>query len=208
MRTSVEELRKRILERQLVTANKGRFLPDVALSEVITEQVVVDVISSSSIPRHDQTDRLIKSVLHHAKKIFCILVWIREVPFIDIFVRSREFDPRLPFEPKYLEKIGVSGTAAREFDKTQWEYIAPVFDKGTRRLDLRHILPFKSNESIPNAVGGYGAVRRVELYNVHQKLVAGSSTGAGKVGLFCLFFVFCFLFFVFCFLFYSYCMGA
>ena len=185
MRTSVEELRKRIHERQLETANEDRFLPDVALSEVITEQVVVDVISSSSIPRHEQKDHLIEFVLHDARKIFCILVWIREVPFIDSFFRSREVDPRLPFKLEYLVEIGVSGTAAREFVTRQWDYIAPVFDNGTRRLELRHILPFKSVKGIPNAVGGYGAVRQVELYNAHQKLVAGSSTGAGTVSLSC-----------------------
>ena len=184
MGTNAEELRKRILERQLVTVHRRRFLPDAALSEVISEQAVADVISSTNLPYHEQKD-LVEFVLRDAKKIFCILVWIRAVPSISSFFRSREVDPRLPFKLEDLKNIGVSNATAREFEITQWGYTAPVFEKWARRLEPGHILPFKSDKSIPNAAGGYGAVRRVELYNVHQKLVAGGSAYAGTVSLSC-----------------------
>ena len=185
MGTNVEEFRKRILERQLRTAHHRRFLPDAALSEVVSEQAVADVISSTvNLPYHERMS-LVEFVLRGAKKIFCILVWIQAVPSIISFFRSQEFDPRLPFKLEDLEKIGVIDASAQEFETTQWDYIAPVFEKWARRLQPGHILPFKSDKSIPNAVGGYGAVRRVELYSVHQKLVAGSSAHAGTVSLSC-----------------------
>ena len=182
MRTNVEELRERIREQQLVTAYQRRFFPDAALSEVITEQVVVDVISFTAIAIHQQQE-LVEFVLDRAKKIFCILVCLREVQYINDFSQSDGVDFGLPFTVENLKEIGLSGTTAKEFYFMQWEYLAPVFGKKDRQLRPSHILPFKSDDNLTHAVGGYGAVRRVELYNVHQDLVSGSPANAGTVSL-------------------------
>lgn len=182
MRTNAEELRERIREQQLVTAYQRRFFPDVALEEVITKQVVVDVISFTAIAIHQQ-EELVEFVLDRAKKIFCILVCLREVRYIDGFSRCDGVDLGLPFMVENLKEIGLSDTTAEEFDLMQWEYLAPVFGKKDRQLRPQHILPFKSDDSLTHAVGGYGAVRRVELYSVHQDLVSGSSANAGTVSL-------------------------
>ena len=160
-----------------MTAN-GRcfFFPDAALSEVITEQVVADVISFTTIHIHQQRG-LVEFVLNHARKIFCVLVRLQKVRYIDGFSRSKWVDLGLPFTVENLEEIGLGGATAQEFVAMQWEYMAPVFSEGDRQLRDAHILPFKSDDSLTHAVGGYGSVRRVELYGVHQRLVAGSSAG-------------------------------
>jgi hypothetical protein len=171
MKTNAEELRARIFERRLAAAKeREQFFPDAALSEVLTRQTVADVISDTTIPTHEQED-IVKFILSDARKIFCVLVCVRAVPYILNFFWPREIDSRLPFTPAQLEKIDI-GDFAREFVSVQWEYVAPVFDKKVLKLDPSYILPFKSEERIPGAEGGYGAVRKVELYNVHQELVA------------------------------------
>ncbi|KAG0637539.1 kinase-like domain-containing protein [Tuber brumale] len=169
--TKEAELRERILDRRLPTSvERVRFFPDCDLRQVLTYDVVAEVIVESNIPIHDRRG-VIKDILEGAQKIFCILVCIRHVNYMNLLLRSGIGDAKLALSKEGLVSSGLPIPAAEEFWHQQWDFIAPIFKSRVQKLDPSCIIPFKEEQDLGE--GGYGAVSKVVLYRSHQDLVPG-----------------------------------
>ncbi|RPB05734.1 kinase-like protein [Choiromyces venosus 120613-1] len=167
------ELRERILNLRLpTTVERVLFFPDYALEQVLTKDVVAEVIEASGIPIHDRINAA-DDIIGGAQKIFCILVCIRKVDCMHLFLQSGIGDAKLAVSKEDLIGSGLTNPAAEEFWEQQWEFIAPIFKSRVQKLNLSCILPFKEEQSLGE--GGYGTVSRVVLYRSHQGLVFGGS---------------------------------
>ncbi|CUS11468.1 unnamed protein product [Tuber aestivum] len=178
--SKTEELRRQILNRQLVVLNERRFFPDYALKQVVTRDAVTGVIMESGIERHDHTT-VIDRILGGAQKIFCILVCIRHVNSITILLRCGIQDAKLALSREELQSdsIGLESHLADEFYQQQWSFIAPIFKSGVQKLPKSCILPFKEERVL--AEGGCGALLRVVLYRSHQELVSSDHESGDTV---------------------------
>ncbi|CAZ81471.1 unnamed protein product [Tuber melanosporum] len=173
--TKESELRKRILNQRLPTSvERVRFFPDCDLKQMLTYDVVAEVIGESNIPFHDRRG-VIKDILDGAQKIFCILVCIRHVNYMHLLLQSGVVDAKLALSKEGLVSFGLPIPAVEEFWHQQWDFIAPIFKSRIQKLDPSCILPFKEEQDLGE--GGYGAVSKVVLYRSHQDLVSISGPG-------------------------------
>ena len=164
------------------------FIPDLAFYSVMTEDGIRGALSNIQTHRNTfQQEEIAQKVFQQGRKIFGILVLLDQATYVSQFIEADELeDTRLPFKQNILiNDIGLPSLDAIEFEKKQWDLLAPTFYRGTlnRRFRDRTILPFVHDE--PIGKGNFGTVYETELAKTHQVLsesfperVSSSSTPA------------------------------
>ncbi|KAF8537379.1 kinase-like domain-containing protein [Trichophaea hybrida] len=182
----MENLRQRILSLKVpvTVGNNGKdpkkyFIPEGALRRLLSSPEVQNeiptILQNAKIEFFRQTEFL-NTINAGGYKIFGILVVTNQIQYITNFIETdqflnRELDSRIPLlKIGDIEAIIPCVKGATEFCKTQWMFVAPVFDddRSHRRLHDLAVLPFLKSE--PLGRGGFGSVFKVTLNQDHQNL--------------------------------------
>ncbi|KAF2258894.1 kinase-like protein [Lojkania enalia] len=160
------------------------FLPQSDLEKAITKESVKDALP---LMVRVLNGRLPEKVVHNAKKVFAILVFIAKPTAIKDLIAEGIADMHLPLsrDERGEANVLVSATGAKfksfsafkheankltkDFLEKQWLVQAPVMDTAGNHiiLDQRCPLPFVEME--PIGVGQHSAVYRTALHASHQK---------------------------------------
>ncbi|RKK78896.1 hypothetical protein BFJ71_g16372 [Fusarium oxysporum] len=162
--TEIKQLRDK-------NASKKYFIPEAAFLQLMTDEQVKTAVFKSDIDVY-RRDEIANQVCRRGRKILGILILINGVSLLQHFIEADQLeDARLPFTEEILtEIIRLSSEQATDFDKEQWMFTAPTFERGTinRRLVKGSILPYKTEKRIGK--GGFGIVYEVVLHPLHQTL--------------------------------------
>ncbi|KAF3000785.1 hypothetical protein E8E13_005487 [Curvularia kusanoi] len=82
-------------------------------------------------------------------------------------------DLRLPFDCSTLSQLlSKTNLAIADFEENQWEFIAPIFSRGTVHRELRpeFVLPFMKDDKIGR--GAFGTVHEITLHPQNQDMEA------------------------------------
>ncbi|KAF2810677.1 kinase-like protein [Mytilinidion resinicola] len=170
----MDRLRAQIRDiRCLVAGGKDFFIPLHSLYTLVTEAIVRDALSVSSIEWY-RIDGITDKIYPGGRRIFAILVMldgrIAEITrFIELDnLQDSPIDHKLPFSEQDLRMLVPS--IAEDFYRLQWEFCAPILSTGVehRFLDLRTVLPFTENTKIGE--GGLGEVFRISIHPDHQNM--------------------------------------
>ncbi|KAM0424530.1 hypothetical protein ACHAPT_010246 [Fusarium lateritium] len=139
----------------------------------MTDEQVQRAIAESGIrPYH--RDEVIDQVCRRGRKILGILILANCVSLVQHFIEAVQLeDAKLPFTEAILtESVLLSDEQATDFDKEQWLFTAPAFQRGTinRRLVKGSVLPFKVDK--PIGAAGFATddpkFVRNEFFKVHS----------------------------------------
>jgi hypothetical protein len=189
---------KSLLEEQLHEAliqhkHREYFVPINELDRLITADAIryeLEVLYQDFQPFEiSSTTRYIQE---NARKVFAILVFIGKGAYIREFIKERVTDADLPLK-RWKENDSTSGSLPTNlrhpvypganwskrdiasFNRDQWSFIAPVFDKVGQHYELEDdcILPFIENHggiASQTISGGYSDVWSVRIHPAHQNL--------------------------------------
>jgi len=169
----MNELKNRIKIVRSANPNFERryFVPDAAVSEVLSESTVRSVLKDLRVPAYEVAD-LTDGILRGARKCFAILVLIDRGEAISNFFRGDSLqqsrpDDRLPYTSASLQRIfseNAKSPAVTDFFEKQWEFAVPIMRPSPifRRLDTEAILPFLRQE--PAGEGSMGTAWKIELH--------------------------------------------
>ena len=167
----MEELRAQIVNKREQNVEKRHFLPQQALYDLMGEVLVKQAVREAGINAHD-VGEITKEIMKGARKIFAILVVIRQPQSILSFIQDDQFqsslDHKLPFPLGKLRELLPSASLGQEFYEKQWEFAAPVFTKRLlpRVLEDDMILPFVEDKEVGE--GGFGVVHTIKVELHHQ----------------------------------------
>jgi hypothetical protein len=170
--TTLEDLQALIRERRRRNLEYRYFVPHQALYNLMTEDFVEKAVLVSNIPRYHMKE-VIKAIMDGARKIFAILILIRQSNLIFEFIQDDQLqlsslDHKLPFSIEKLQTLLPNLDTATRFYETQWEFAAPIFTGSLcpRVLESEVILPFIGSEEIGE--GGFGLAYVTKLESTHQ----------------------------------------
>lgn len=167
----MEELRAQIVSKRVQNVERRYFLPQQALYDLMSEVLVESAVRDAGIKAYD-VGEITKEIMKGARKIFAILVVVRQPQSILSFVQDDQFqswlDHKLPFGLSKLQKLLPSASLGQEFYEKQWEFTAPVFTKRLlpRVLEDDIILPFVEDKQ--EGEGGFGVVHTIKVDLHHQ----------------------------------------
>jgi hypothetical protein len=181
----MDSVEDRIVELQTRNFESAAFMPAGELENLLTENVVRDILSASSVEIWNQ-EEITRVVISGARRIFAILVLQSKVHLFIKFIRrdqlhSGELDAKLPIEESLLESL-LGKAAGRLFWTSQWTFIAPIFrhDLSHRKLDDPVVLPFiGSSERIGE--GAFGVVTKITLHKQHQDIQSANEDGPASL---------------------------
>lgn len=164
---------KKSLQALEVDGLDGRsFIPDIQLDHLMTLRAIQATIEErcKDSGQDYELEKLAHEILDHSKKIFAILVLMKEENLIQDFIHKRYRDSSL----LHSNEIPATVKDSKKFQRKKWMFLAPIFEAGDihRELDARTIVPIVSQSRIGS--GASGIVYKVELYRVQQKLVPGT----------------------------------
>jgi hypothetical protein len=121
---------------------------------------------------HDQEVPRAKEVVGNYSRVFCILVSIGKINFLQRFMECDELnDAHLPFI-ECPRQFPVDAGLPQFFDvfrDAQWKFCPPKIEANcNRRLDGREILPFISKKSI--GIGSSADIFSIEIYPLYNIL--------------------------------------
>lgn len=170
---TMEELRAQIVSKREQNVERRHFLPQQALYNLMGEVLVTKAVREAGIKAYD-VGEITKEIMKGARKIFAILVIIRQPQSILTFIQDDQLqsslDHKLPFPLRKLQELLPSASLGQEFYEKQWEFAAPVFTKRLlpRVLEDDIILPFVEDKEVGE--GGFGVVHIIKVELHHQSL--------------------------------------
>lgn len=135
------------------------------------EDLIEGAVRDAGIKAYD-VGEITKEIMKGARKIFAILLVIRQPQSILSFVQDDQFqswlDHKLPFTLDKLQELLSSASLGQEFYEKQWEFTSPVFTKRLlpRVLEDDIILPFVEDKEEDE--GGFGVVHTIKVELHHQ----------------------------------------
>lgn len=164
-------LRKALRALRIHNHDRNAFVPEGSLDALITPHSVQEVLEGCQIKAWDVAS-IQNIILEGAKKIFAILVLMKEEGEISRFIEFDDFqdqtlDSKLPISREKLKRIIPDN--ADQFFEEQWCFTAPVFAHHHihRYFSKETILPFTSVRTLGK--GGFGLVQEVTLPQKHQR---------------------------------------
>ncbi|KAL9071967.1 MAG: hypothetical protein Q9161_003899 [Pseudevernia consocians] len=180
-------LRDRLLAKlQKVFDTDEQFLPASDLDEILTSHAIEGELLSHGL------EDVSSFVFRRAKKIFAILVVIRQLDVLQDLIKEELGDELLPLAnpaTSSLEDNKLRSALSKwdldtikGFFEFQWTLLSPIFSEGKHlKLDDDAILPFIKSEPIAN--GAYGGVHCVEIHSDHEIFEKLRSPTSQKVSL-------------------------
>ena len=149
------------------------FIPERSLVSGLSHDLIHNIIGHYCEVEPYAVTETAQAVEDGARKIFAILILIREVKKISAFLENhlqsdgQTLDSRLPFSKSELVKVFTPDVAG-EFEELQWELIAPVFSHRLlhRNIQIESRLPFIESRKI--GAGGFGDVYEVVIPAGHH----------------------------------------
>lgn len=195
------KLKECVLNRQVLSQHKGKFLPDNKLSELVTRDEVSSAFQDATIW---DAEGLVDFVLNDAKRLFLILVMMtskgdEKLSLLRGLQRDGINDASLPidFKPENEQFSGYSLEGPSDgpqfavfnkwepmdrdsFDLYQWRFTAPVFDVTDQsrfrfRFASNRILPYLKVAQKPTSSGFFGEVSRIEIHPAHIRGLTAAS---------------------------------
>ena len=164
------------------------FIPEGSLKTGLPIEVIESVIRNHCEIEPYAFQWMTQAVETGAKKVFTILILIREEKKITAFWEhhlqsdGQILDSRLPFSKSELATI-FPPDVADEFEEQQWDLLAPVFSHRLlhRNIQLESRLPFIESRKIGG--GGFGDVYEVVVPAGHHSFKGINSTEVYSTGL-------------------------
>ena len=163
----LQDTREKIQFLKCPTAEAEYFVPSKALGQILTTEVVSYLLSKLILPPFEQ-EEIIRVITQGGRKVFAILLMMREEPRImdfaeTVFYQERGLDSKLPYDLAFLSEMMPSNLALSFFG-AQWEFIPPIFGRGMgyRQLNDRAIIPIEKIEKA--AEGGFSIVDILTFY--------------------------------------------
>jgi hypothetical protein len=155
------------------------FVPLSELQKLLTPERISSLLQESDIKFYDRAEST-DAVLNNGLRLFAILASIRNINYIDRFMRSNylsggQLDSKLPMDKAKLLTILQNEDVSRKFFRKQWIFCTPIFrdDQSYQELDDRTILPFlKLTKLLP---GGFSAISKVRLGASHHQIFGGQN---------------------------------
>lgn len=149
------------------------FIPDVSLVSGLSREIIHDLLQNHCKVEPYGVQWMTQAVENGARKVFAILISIREgekiTAFLEHYLQSdnQTLDSRLPFSKLELGKIFPPAVAS-EFEEHQWDFIAPVFNHRLlhRNIPTEFRLPFIESRKLGE--GGFGNVYEVVIHAGHH----------------------------------------
>jgi len=147
------------------TIDHRTFVPPSSLQSILTPAAVSAAVSELTCSDEDRLG-LAGTICEHGIITFAILIWIKNADAIVDFRRHMCLDERLPLDSDTAS--AVASNFAPTFLRTQVEFLPHQFSVGEDvEIPESRILPFVS-EVAPCRVGGFGAVRQLEVHSSVQ----------------------------------------
>ncbi|KAK7431669.1 hypothetical protein QQZ08_001888 [Neonectria magnoliae] len=176
LRSSIKRLRRK-------NASNRWYIPEQSLLTAMTEDAMNNALGKSGTPPHQHAETL-QRILQSGRKIFAVLVLLDCQKYLANFIEADLLDDgKLPFKINTLShSLEIPGEDAGDFEEKQWEFIAPVFRRGTlnRRLGESFVLPFTRDVRIGK--GMFGTVYEAVLDPDHQVLSGDFFPGIKELG--------------------------
>jgi hypothetical protein len=125
--------------------------------------------------QNDEHDGLVRFILESARRIFLTVLSLDKdvddnLKYMEVVYRKQYTNVMLPFTPQMQAELGLKPRSQLNFDKNQWQHLAPTFstDSFLMRLDLRQPLPFTKMEKKQGKDGATCEVYRVEVDPDHM----------------------------------------
>ncbi|KAH0537549.1 hypothetical protein FGG08_005648 [Glutinoglossum americanum] len=194
--TIVEHLEERLWRARVHTRNFQYFIPCNDFDRLITFKTIEEELARMrpDIPPFERLD-IANDIFSTARKLFAILITIRKGLAILDFVKDHISDSDLPLSLskevgwQFPTSEGLQTPLDRllqavtswdshdidAFSRTQWWFLAPVFDQQARHYKLADevVLPFiEDREGDPDQVksGGYSKVWGIRIHRAHQTI--------------------------------------
>jgi serine/threonine protein kinase len=178
-------LRKALRALRIHNHDRNAFVPEGSLDALITPHIVRKLLEECQIDAWN-VESIQKIILEGAKKIFAVLVLMREEGEISRFIEFDDFqdqtlDSKLPISREKLKQIIPDN--ADQFFEEQWCFTAPVFAHHHihRYFSKETVLPFTSVR--PLGKGGFGQVQEVTLPWKHQRYYGDLENNSASVKL-------------------------
>ncbi len=162
------------------------FFPEGSLVSGLSSEVIQDLIQNHCDIEPYAVQEITQTVEAGARKVFAILVLMREGQKIAAFLEhhlqsdGQTLDSRLPFFESELKMV-LNPDLASEFEELQWEFIAPIFSHRLlhRNLQMDSRLPFIESRKIGG--GGFAYVYEVVIPAGHHNFKGVDSTQVSSV---------------------------
>lgn len=171
----MDEARHRIRELRRKNTDGKWFIPEGSLVSRLSHEVIQNLIQNHCDIESYAVQENTRAIEIGARKVFAILVLIREAGKIATFREHRLLDARLPFSESDLLMV-LNADLASEFAKQQWDFIAPIFSRQYlhHRLHKESRLPFIESRVIGG--GGFGHVCEIVIPAGHHEFDGVDST--------------------------------
>lgn len=170
----INELRVSILDIRRRNYDLRSFVPQDALHRLLTLPVVLSTLKSSGL-NASRLNELAQSVHQGARKVFAILVILRQIQRTPDFVVQDQFqdiDHQLPFDLDELERTIPQRSIAKEFYDQQWQFLVPVFSKKLLPRELMARTPLPITERVEIGSGSFGTAYKIKIHPSHHKFGA------------------------------------
>ena len=169
----MDSIRHQIRALRRRNADGNWFIPEGTLISGLSREIIQDLIQNHCEIEPYAIQETTNAVEHGARRVFAILILIREVKKITAFLEhhlqsdGQTLDSRLPFSSSELGTVFMPDVAS-EFEELQWDLIAPVFSHRLlhRNLQIKSRLPFIKSRKIGG--GGFGDVYEIVISAGHH----------------------------------------
>ena len=150
------------------------FVPYPKVEALLDRETITNLLAEHDVPVYAKAE-ITNLILAGGRRLFAILIKIRDVGCISHFVKADQFlssqlDSRLPLTEDSISRIVPNEFTCKQFFRYQWTFLSPVLRIGpmSRELHDRTVLPFLS--SCPIQQGGFADVTKVEVDISHHKI--------------------------------------
>lgn len=170
----INELRVSILNIQQMNYDLRSFVPQDALHRLLTLPVVLFTLQSSGLDA-SRLNELAQSVHQGARKVFAILVILRQIQRTPDFIVQDQFqdiDHQLLFDLDELERMIPQRSLAKEFYDQRWQFLVPVFSKKLLPRELMAQTPLPITERVEIGSGSFETAFTIKTHHSHHKFGA------------------------------------
>jgi hypothetical protein len=172
-----DSIEDRLVALQTRNFESAYFVPTKDLEELLSKPSVQDILNRCGIEA-EHRDETTSIILSGARRIFSILILMRDEALIRKFIEHDQFqfkhlDAKLPLTESALQQIIGNGPAKR-FYRKQWMFVSPYFRNDLLHRILKHdvVLPFMDSSFIGR--GDFGTVSEVTLHPRHQGITSAA----------------------------------
>jgi len=170
--SEIEKFKALVTRKRRRNPESQYFVPQDVLPTLMSQEMVRKLLSEIRL-EHYRIEELAHVVVPRAQKTFAILVLIGRPELILAFIEDDQLQPnsldqKLPLQLHKLHAFLDDESAAFDFYREQWAFIAPVFSPSSlpRTLEKKTVLPFTESSSLGE--GGFGMVHGIRIDPSHH----------------------------------------